>query len=165
MLLKIPPFLPKARLHLLVCVLSPASVCCEAEAPALLGCRAAQCPWPPEGPLGPRAAPLAGSTDLSWAAQLLHSHSRTSRAAASASCLLLEPFLRQGILSVGSDEAGWAVLTAQGVTARRDFPPGKRLHTADGFSGAAWQGHGLGRGEGNETPAFLAFFSPMGTTN
>lgn len=34
-----------------------------------------------------------------------------------------------------------------------------RLHTPDGFSGAAWQGHGLGRGEGNETPQLCLPFS------
>lgn len=33
---------------------------------------------------------------------------------------------------------------------------GKYLHTADGFSGAAYQGHRLGRGERNETLQLLS---------
>lgn len=59
--------IPKARIHLLVCVLRPVSLCCEAELQPCWdsGQHNAPDPSAPEGAVGPFAAPLGGSSDLS----------------------------------------------------------------------------------------------------
>ena len=55
--------------------------------------------------------------------------------------------------------AGQSLMHSESWPGEIPFSPGKRavsaegkyLHTADGFCGAAYQGHRLVRGEGNET--------------
>lgn len=83
------------------------------------------------------------------------------RAAASVLLPALEHFLRQGILSLGVRWSWLGSVSCTGISPRRDFAPGKYLHTADGCSGAAWQGCGFGRGEGSETfQLYLPFSLP-----
>lgn len=61
-----------------------------------------------------------GGSDLNWAAQYLHGHTRADSTAPSAQyCSFLECFPRQVILLVELDEAGWAVISTQWALPRR----------------------------------------------